>query len=163
MWEKLSQYIQNHESVFRTYGQPMAREELLSDLPRLASSEMDQYIEKKRKKEFRDMLYALIDQRGLEDVEVYKRALLDRRHFSKIRSGNGYRPGKNTVVALCLALHLDLEKTEALLETLGYALSESDLGDLIIRFCIEHEMYNIHDVNLALDRYDQKPLAVGSG
>ncbi len=107
---------------------------------------------------FRDMLLRLIDERGLTDPEVYKRANLDRRLFSKIRSNPEYQPTKNTVLALCISLRLNLDQTTDLLRLAGFALSPTSKSDLIIQYFIDREIYDIHTVNEMLFEFDQKLL-----
>ena len=104
---------------------------------------------------FHEMLFRLIDESGMTDVDVDKRAGIDRKLFSKIRSNPACHPRKNTVVALALALKLDLQETEDLLARAEYALSPSNKGDLIIRYCIQHEIYDLMTVNFALEQYGQ--------
>ncbi len=121
-------------------------------------TELVDFIEKHRNPSFQQTLFHYIDVSGATDPEIYKKAGIDRRLFSKLRSNPDYHPGKSTVIALALALELNKEDTTELLHTAGYTLSQSDLFDLIIEFCIEKKMYNIHEVNLALDQFQLKPL-----
>ena len=107
---------------------------------------------------FQQKLLQLIDERGLKDAEVYKRANLDRKHFSKIRCNTQYRPTKKTAVALAIALRLDLEETRDLLSRAELAFSPSNLFDLIVSYFIERKDYNIYDINLVLFKYDQQLL-----
>ncbi len=106
-------------------------------------------------------LMKLIDRRGMNDVQVYRRANLDRRLFSKIRSGKGYHPGKRTILALAVALKLTLEETEALLERAGYALSPADKFDVVMEYFLEHGPRDIDEINEVLFYYGL-PLLGGS-
>ena len=107
---------------------------------------------------FHDMLFLRIDMSGMTDVEVYKRANIDRKLFSKIRSNPAYHPRKQTVLALAIALKLNIEDTIDLLTRAEYALSPGSKGDLIVKYFIERGIYDIMTINFALDEYGQPVL-----
>ena len=104
---------------------------------------------------FSETLLALIDERGLKDSQVYKRANISRQHFSKMRSNPRYKPTKTTVLALAVALELSLEETSMLLERAGFALSHADRRDVIVEFFIREGDYDIFQINDVLFAYDQ--------
>lgn len=109
---------------------------------------------------FSQMVLALIDERGLTDAEVYRRANLSRQLFAKVRRDDHYRPTKQTAVALACALELSLNETRSLLERAGYALSHASKFDIIVEYFLAHGHHDVFELNELLFAFDQ-PL-VGS-
>ena len=103
-------------------------------------------------------LFRLIQEKNQDDVEVYKRANLDRKHFSKIRSNVNYKPTKKTALALAIALRLNLDETTDLLARAELALSPSNRGDLIVKYFIERQKYDIWEINSMLLKFGQPAL-----
>ncbi len=116
------------------------------------------HVKETRQPSFREVLFRFIDKKGIPDTEVYKNAGIDRRHFSKIRTNEEYKPGKLTVIALILALELNEEEAKELLHSAGHSLSRSILFDLIVYFFLEKKIYDIDAVNYALDDFGIKTL-----
>jgi hypothetical protein len=110
---------------------------------------------------FAETLFRYIDERGISDVDCYKRANVDKKTFSKIKCNKNYKPSKVTAVSFAIALRLDINETNHLLNTVGMSLSRSNKFDVIIEYFITTGNYeSIFDVNEVLYKFDQVTLGV---
>lgn len=129
----------------RFHAVPKPSEKIIYD-------DVRQMIKARHKNVFLNTLYRFLDERKLNEVDVYRRALMDRRYFSKIRSGT--IPKKSGVICLGLAMKLCKEEMDELLKSAGYAFSDARRSDVIVEWCIAHRIYNLMEVNNIL--YENK-------
>ena len=146
-------YIDTHKS-YRNRIESVECERMMA--PMLMSS-LEEVIDKVDDT-FSEYLFRLIDKKGMKDPEVYKKANMDRRHFSKIRSNKYYQPSKLTAISLAFALELNLDDTKDLLLKAGYALSHSSKLDIIVEYFINHENYDIYELNEVLFKFTETTL-----
>jgi len=156
--EELKIYIERHQHIDDFVVFKSSEEINYSLSESIQSIELEDFINHHRKPTLKHVLFQFIDEKGAKDSDIYKKAGVDRKHFSKIRSNPNYRPGKHTIIALALALELNKDETDELLGSAGFSLSDSDTSDLVIQFCLERKIYSIDDVNQALDYFSLKPL-----
>jgi hypothetical protein len=107
---------------------------------------------------FSEYLLYLIKSRGLTNAEVYKKAIVDKKVFSKIKNNPNYHPQKMTAMCLCVGAQLNLDETKDLLARAGYALSPCDKTDVIFSYFIENEIYDMIELDIQLEEHGQKCL-----
>lgn len=102
---------------------------------------------------FSQYLMYLIQSKGMDNVEVYKRAIVDKKMFSKLKNNPDYHPQKITALCLCVGAKLNIDETRDLLARAGYALSPCDKTDIIFKFFIEKEIYDMIEIDIQLEEH----------
>lgn len=105
---------------------------------------------------FSEYLMYLIKTKGMDNKDVYQRAIVDKKVFSKIKNNPAYHPQKLTALCLCVGAKLTLVESEKLLGRAGYALSPCDKTDIIFRYFIENGIYDMIDLDIALESHGLK-------
>ena len=127
-------------------------------IDRERSEDLKKRIETLKKETFSFELFRFIDAKGKDPVDIYKRANIDRKLFSKIRGNDEYIPSKKTAISLAIALELSLDETRIFLGRAGYTLSSGIISDVIIEYFISHGKYDIDEINSILLAYKRSPL-----
>lgn len=109
---------------------------------------------------FSETLLKLIDASGRKDSEIYRKANVDRKLFSKIRNNPAYKPSKATALSFAIALELNLKETQDFIARAGYTLTHSSKFDVIVEYFIVNGIYDIHEMNTVLFEHDQPLLCV---
>ena len=148
--------IQSSEEQETRTSQERYRGELLVQYSDPDAAEIFKKFEQEQES-FGEKLVRLIEAKGLDQIEVYKKANIDRKLFSKIKTQKDYIPSKRTILALAIAMELPLEEMQALLREAGFTLSPSILSDVIVEYFISHQRYDFDEINAALYAYD-KPI-----
>lgn len=147
--EALEQYLQEQFSVIKQ----RCRASKVSMFEACNMNDLDSFLNQEKDLDFKTCLFKFLDEKEISDVECYQRANIDRRLFSKIRSYQDYHPKKETVIALGIAMRLNIYEMEELLHSASYTLPKNNTFDLIIRYCVLNQIDSIDTINTYLEHY----------
>lgn len=146
---------------YRIPSPPAEVDEVLCDMYDAGDESMRRWLNEELAnldESFSEMLFRLIDEKGMTDVECYRKANIDRKVFSKMRNVRTYRPSKTTAVAFALALELPIDDAEKLIEAAGYSLTRNNVFDVIVEYFIFNKKYDVFEINEVLFEFGQKLL-----
>lgn len=147
----MNKLIQECKEYIARRGDSILKKPLLKrGLAEINISEFELYVLENKNTSFNELLFMMIDRTNQKDSDVYKKARIDRRLFSKIRCSKKYIPSKKTIIALCFALELSKDDAIILLSSAGYSLSRSDDYDLAISFCLSKRIFDLNEINKLL-------------
>ena len=150
-----AQILREHKRRRRAEIEDMVCESaMMPSAPPPCPNDLNQFLQKKDAG-FVETLLELIQQRGLKNSAVYKKANISKQHFSKLINNPNATITKPVAVAFALALELDLTQTQDLIKRAGYTLTNSSVFDLIIQYHIENKKYNVVEINIVLYEFDQ--------
>ena len=109
-------------------------------------TKISEYLNCNKSMSFNELLFSFIDESGHKDSEIYKKVDIDRKLFSKIRCDSDYIPRRNVIIKLCLALELERNDFNKLLNSAGYSLSNNKF-DKIVSYCLDNKVYDLSQVN----------------
>jgi len=151
------------EFLPRHYSASVCQSTPIIDCQNMSEKDYEEFIEEKDSAlqerlqhlsdTFQEYLLYLIEKKGLSNVDVYKRAIIDKRQFSKIKNNPNYHPDKFTALRLCVGTMLNLDDTKDLLARAGYALSPCDKRDIIFSYFIEKEIYDAMEIDITLEEH----------
>lgn len=110
------------------------------------NTKISEYLNCNKSMSFNELLFSFIDESGHKDSEIYKKVDIDRKLFSKIRCDSDYIPRRNVIIKLCLALELERNDFNKLLNSAGYSLSNNKF-DQIVSYCLDNNVYDLGQVN----------------
>ena len=138
----------------KTHNNEQKKETNVREKRQFAKEKSLEDLIRKSEETFSQMLLRIINEKGMTDVQAYRKANVDRKLFSKIRSNANYTPSKKTILCFAIALELTLDETEELLKKAGFAFSNCFKSDVIVSYFIEHRKYDIYELNEVLFQYD---------
>lgn len=142
-WEGLLAFLSKERVFLRPFSP-------IRTLPEETNNELMDFVQATMSLSFSETLLRIIDDKGLTDVEVYKKALVDRRVFSRLRTLSSYQPSRATAIRFCFALGLSDAQAITLLEKAGFCLSTTKQNDLVLLYCLAEGIHDIPTVNEAL-------------